>query len=171
MLAPPGARDADVNLRFRSKVLTVMSGLLFVLPLNVRAQTASQIQTLATPGNAERAATAAAIRAVASARAKANAAAKDATGGLLDINTVSRARLMTLPGIGQMLSQRIVRGRPYAAKTELARIIGNTTYTRIQALITVSKIVAAPAPARPASPPAAAAAIPAPAKTRPIPIK
>src|SRR5438128_8106653 len=121
-----------MNLRFFSKVWIVALCILLVSPLNVAwSQTASQIQTLATPGNAERAATAAAIRAVASARARANAAAKDATGGLLDINTVSRARLMTLPGIGQMLSQRIVRGRPYAAKTELARIIGNTTYSRI----------------------------------------
>jgi competence protein ComEA len=44
------------------------------------------------------------------------AASKD----LLDINTATPAQLKALPGIGDAYVQRIVAGRPYTAKNQLA---------------------------------------------------
>ena len=43
---------------------------------------------------------------------------------LVDINTASLAELQTLPGIGPVLSQRIVEGRPYESLDDLARVKG-----------------------------------------------
>jgi len=39
---------------------------------------------------------------------------------LVDINSASRAQLKTLPGIGDAEATRIVAGRPYLSKAELA---------------------------------------------------
>jgi competence protein ComEA len=120
------------------------------------SQTASQIHALSNPADAEKAASAAAARAatkaLADARAAANAATRDATSGLIDINTVSRARLMTLPGIGEMMSQKIIKGRPYKAKADLSKVIGNTTYSRIANLITASPLAVPAAASKPTAP-------------------
>jgi competence protein ComEA len=39
---------------------------------------------------------------------------------LVDINSASRAQLKTLPGIGDAEADRIVAGRPYLSKADLA---------------------------------------------------
>jgi competence protein ComEA len=56
---------------------------------------------------------------------------------LIDLNSASRADLMTLPGIGDALSQKIVDGRPYARKDELVsrKIVPQATYDKIKDLI------------------------------------
>lgn len=56
---------------------------------------------------------------------------------LIDINSASRAELMTLPGIGEARADAIIRGRPYRGKDELPRknIIPQGVYDNIQARI------------------------------------
>lgn len=47
------------------------------------------------------------------------ALARVPAGRLVDINRASRARLKTLPGIGDAEADRIVAARPYLSKTQL----------------------------------------------------
>jgi DNA uptake protein ComE-like DNA-binding protein len=80
----------------------------------------------------------------------------------LDINSASAEELMTLPGIGEALSKKIIEGRGkdgYKRKDELVKrkIIPEPTYKKIQAQIIAKQVTAKKDPA-----PAAAAA-PAPA--------
>jgi competence protein ComEA len=53
---------------------------------------------------------------------------------LLDINSASKEDLEKLPGIGKAYSQKIISGRPYARKDELASksIVPQATYDKIK---------------------------------------
>jgi competence protein ComEA len=57
-----------------------------------------------------------------------------ASQALLDINTATPTQLKALPGIGDNYVQRIVAGRPYTAKNQLATrgIIPQDAYERIR---------------------------------------
>src|SRR5262245_56667919 len=52
----------------------------------------------------------------------------------MDINSATKQELMTLPGIGDAYSQKIIDNRPYRAKNELVQknIVPEATYDKIK---------------------------------------
>jgi len=68
---------------------------------------------------------------------KKNEAKNEKAAELVDINSATKAQLMTLSGIGDAYAQKIIDGRPYRAKNELVQknIIPKATYDKVSALI------------------------------------
>lgn len=61
------------------------------------------------------------------------------TGKLVNINTASLQDLETLPGVGPVIAQKIIDGRPYGALEDLMNVdrIGQATFDKLKDLITV----------------------------------
>jgi competence protein ComEA len=58
-------------------------------------------------------------------------------GGLLDLNSATKAELVSLPGIGEAYADKIIANRPFHDKGELVRkkIIPESTYEQITNLV------------------------------------
>ncbi len=61
------------------------------------------------------------------------------TAKLININSASLEDLETLPGVGPVIAQKIIDGRPYGALEDLMNVdrIGQTTFDKLKNLITV----------------------------------
>lgn len=70
------------------------------------------------------------------------AVSQPAKAAIIDINTATKAELSALPGIGDVYSQKIIDGRPYAKKDQLKskKIIPGATYDKIKDKIIAKQV-------------------------------
>jgi DNA uptake protein ComE-like DNA-binding protein len=102
--------------RFTSAILALAACSLFsFLPVNAQSKPAAKSAAASVPA----------------------AQSAPAAGSLVDINSATTDQLKALPGVGDVYSQKIIGGRPYANKTQLRSkgIVPAATYDKIVNLI------------------------------------
>ena len=74
-------------------------------------------------------------------KAQARSGATAERDGRLDLNTATREQLKSLPGIGDAYAERMIKGRPYLAKTQLTQkgILPQAAYAKIQELVVAKR--------------------------------
>ena len=72
-----------------------------------------------------------------SSASKSGAKAAASSADLMDINSATKDQLASLPGIGDVYSQKIIDGRPYKAKSDLVqkKVLPQATYNKIKGMI------------------------------------
>jgi len=126
-----------------AKVLVILFALMFVSSLAFAAEPAAP----AKPGAPVKAAPAKPAAREKAVEKKAPEKKEAATASLIDLNTATKEQLMTLPGIGDALAQKIIEGRPYVKKDQLKvkKIVPEANYDKIKDKIIAKK------PPKPAS--------------------
>jgi DNA uptake protein ComE-like DNA-binding protein len=63
---------------------------------------------------------------------------------LVDLNSASKADLMKLPGIGDVISGKIIAGRPWVSKAQLVSkgVVNGATYSKIKNLVVAKQAAA-----------------------------
>ncbi len=77
----------------------------------------------------------------ASAAAPAAPATTAAAAKLVDLNSATKAELMKLPGIGEAISDRIIKARPFANKSQLLSkgLVSKAVYDKLSSLVIAKK--------------------------------
>ncbi len=88
-------------------------------PRSAMAKTKSSAASAATNAKGAAAATASTAATTGAKAAKDTKAAAATSTQLVDLNSATKAELMKLPGIGEAISDKIIKGRPWTNKAQL----------------------------------------------------